>query len=761
MTNGNMNANQGVPPKFVNPYGQPVPPQGTVPPQGMVPPQGTVSPQGMVPPTYGQPVYHQPVQLGQPVPPVYSQPVQPSQPTYGQPMPPQGTVPPQGVVPPQPTNGQPVPPVYHQPVQPAQPVPPVYNQPVPPSQPTYGQPVQPVYGQPVKKQKHSEAEGTIGKIVMAVLASIFLIASLAIFAAIVFPDLSDGAKLAVMYVISGIFFGVGFGLIFKYRKNPAVVTLLCCGTGMLYLTTCVGNTYYEILNQWVYSGVLIALSAAIAFIGRKLSKPAVVVGQFAAMVAFVAALWNLDSFHAGDALAIILAYYVIAAIYMVVDYEREYHKNWMHWVPVMLTSFVISLNYDSYFGLEVMDYVALGIAAAFILAAVVVGFFCYQINEKRTVGFGIYNMVLLLSLPLVVSSMFRKSIIPVDVCIMVIYVALLVAQEFRMKGKYLPGKIILQVYCLFMIMMCFVSDFDPVGYIFVGLMTIGLMLVGFLRDNRVYKIMAAFCFVVFLFSDGLEIVHFLLGLLAIGATIGMLCWKKAQYLVAYKVLILLSTLALVLCDVRAVIYSWTNSTAWGDWAELFGLVLFTAVAGLIPAWNRNFKNGKKEIGTFITACICSGLFMLTNLIYIGDNRGLIRIAFLALAVLLWTAVSVMVLLKSREGWIAFLVAIIWVILIVTCMIVYDVPGFLVSLTGILYAIFCIVTGFVVAFNSEYNYAPLRIFGLILVMLSFLKLLIFDINYPSMLARAASFFVAGVLCLGISLLYSFVEKKARR
>lgn len=596
---------------------------------------------------------------------------------------------------------------------------------------------------------------------MSILAAIFLVTSLAIFAAIVFPDLSDGAKLAVMYVISGIFFGVGFGLIFKFRKNPAVVTLLCCGTGMLYLTTCVGNTYYEILNQWVYSGVLIALSAAIALIGRKLSKPAVVVGQFATMVAFVVSLWSMDSYHAGDALALILAYYVIAAIYMAVDYEREYHKNWMHWIPVMLVSFVISLNYDTYFKLEVMDYVTLGIAAAFIFAAVVVGFFCYQINEKRTVGFGIYNMVLLLALPLVVNSMFYESTIPVDVCIIVIYVALLIAMELRMKTKYLPGKIILQVYCLFMIMMCFVCDFDPVGYILVGIMTIGLMLVGFLRDNRVYKIMAALCFALFLGSDGMELVHFLLGLLALGVTIGMICWKKTQYYAAYKIVILLSALALVFCDVRDAIFSWTERTAWGDVGELFGLVLFTAVAGLIPAWNRSFKSGRKEIGTFITVCICSGLLMLANLLYIGDNRGMIRVAFLMIAVLLWVSFSITLLLKSRDGWIALLVASLWPLLLLVCMFVYGVPGFLVSLTGIIYAIFCIVTGFVVAFNSEYNYAPLRIFGLILVILSFLKLLIFDISYPSMLARSASFFAAGVLCLGISLIYSFVEKRARR
>ena len=52
---------------------------------------------------------------------------------------------------------------------------------------------------------------------------------------------------------------------------------------------------------------------------------------------------------------------------------------------------------------------------------------------------------------------------------------------------------------------------------------------------------------------------------------------------------------------------------------------------------------------------------------------------------------------------------------------------------------------------------MRLYGLILSMISIAKLLFFDLSYDSLATRAAGVLVAGLLCLGISFAYGKYEK----
>ena len=56
-----------------------------------------------------------------------------------------------------------------------------------------------------------------------------------------------------------------------------------------------------------------------------------------------------------------------------------------------------------------------------------------------------------------------------------------------------------------------------------------------------------------------------------------------------------------------------------------------------------------------------------------------------------------------------------------------------------------------------KYKALRVCGLVLVLLCVVKLVLVDIRYDNVLLRAAGFFVGGILCFGISLVYNLVDK----
>ena len=88
---------------------------------------------------------------------------------------------------------------------------------------------------------------------------------------------------------------------------------------------------------------------------------------------------------------------------------------------------------------------------------------------------------------------------------------------------------------------------------------------------------------------------------------------------------------------------------------------------------------------------------------------------------------------------------------------YGVPVFVNDVTGIVIAFCCIVAGFLAEMRMKRKYKALRVCGLVLVLLCVVKLVLVDIRYDNVLLRAAGFFVGGILCFGISLVYNLVDK----
>lgn len=78
------------------------------------------------------------------------------------------------------------------------------------------------------------------------------------------------------------------------------------------------------------------------------------------------------------------------------------------------------------------------------------------------------------------------------------------------------------------------------------------------------------------------------------------------------------------------------------------------------------------------------------------------------------------------------------------------PAYISSIAGILLAVGCIVLGFVVKMKG------IRIYGLVVSMIMVFKLALVDFEKSSLLAYALSFFIAGISCLIISMLYYFVN-----
>lgn len=81
-------------------------------------------------------------------------------------------------------------------------------------------------------------------------------------------------------------------------------------------------------------------------------------------------------------------------------------------------------------------------------------------------------------------------------------------------------------------------------------------------------------------------------------------------------------------------------------------------------------------------------------------------------------------------------------------------GYLYSIIGIVIAVLSILCGFV--FNHKY----FRIYGLVLSLVSVLKLVLIDITYDNSIERVVSFIVGGLLCFGIVCIYNKMSPKVQ-
>ena len=92
------------------------------------------------------------------------------------------------------------------------------------------------------------------------------------------------------------------------------------------------------------------------------------------------------------------------------------------------------------------------------------------------------------------------------------------------------------------------------------------------------------------------------------------------------------------------------------------------------------------------------------------------------------------------------------VLMVVILSSFNAENFLISIFCFLFAILSVTVGFIV------KHKGLRIYGLILSLISVVKLVMIDITYDNTLGHALSFFISGVLCFVISAIYTHVEKK---
>jgi uncharacterized membrane protein len=175
---------------------------------------------------------------------------------------------------------------------------------------------------------------------------------------------------------------------------------------------------------------------------------------------------------------------------------------------------------------------------------------------------------------------------------------------------------------------------------------------------------------------------------------------------------------------------------------------------MMKFYSKDFRTGERE-GMRLYG-VLNLFMMLTGSVYIFTVDDPVFHMVVIIVAIVTFMVNAKRQLDRKENlrW-GIYVGIKFVLLLIMILASFDAPNYVVSIACFVFAILAIVIGF------AWEYKSLRVFGLVLSSLSIFKPLVIDINYHNSLGNAISFFISGILCFAISMIYNYIDKNMPR
>lgn len=604
-------------------------------------------------------------------------------------------------------------------------------------------------------------EQAIGKTIMAVCASALIFISLIFFAAIVLPHLGTVAKVIMMYGLSASITICGIVMSFMNRENKWYLSLAGCGMGTIYISLLLSVFYFQIINELVlYIGILL-WAIAICVLSRMRSEIFAMIGQvginIAALFGTCLSIWA----EADGKLAAVVCYIIFAEIiFFVAHFDRNYNKNSINHIGWMIASFVLTLGVNSgvmqnSVAIDVVSILLIGVFALVNALSVTV----WKVDKENSVLFGIANAMQVMMTYAVLS---KHWAIGVGIAF-VLLLGLLALLEVRIKEWKHAGKIICQC-CLFLFLFATVMEIDLLReYLSVGLFAVVFLVYGFWRRNPIFKISGCVYAGLFLLISMNCYLKLALGILGVLCVVAVILRNKEQYQSWMKVLLYLWIFFFILEVSNRMFAEWgiTRDEACSTCVFIL-LTIFQVVVSKAKIWRRNLFTGQVEEEIRFVSAIIANIMMIDCLEKIATAEdGVTVVLRLFSGVVLMVMHDKVIFGKDKKGAISVYYAIVMLLLAGAVCYALDVPGFVISMVCIVVALCCVVFGFLQETKNGVERKMCRVFGLVLVLVSIIKLILIDVHYESMILRAFSFFVSGVLCFGISFVYNLVDKQVKR
>lgn len=593
-----------------------------------------------------------------------------------------------------------------------------------------------------------DLEKTIGKVLMGVFASVLIFISLILFATLLLPYFNDTAKMITTYVISFAFLTVGLLKLRKDKENKFYLTLTGCGIGALYISLLLSNMYFKVLGDIALYVLLCIWGILVCLFAKRQKVVFQIIGELGILIAVLFGCYFCLENEEMSKFTVLLVFYAISsAVYYIVNYKKEFDGNLVHHIFHLINMFFLAISCVS-FDIEPVKNAGLWIVIAFCF----ISFASCMVHklEKSSVGFGMFSSLYIVLGNLLMMDLFEQWETS-GIIVYIIAIPLLVLTQLK-EAKDKTGIYILQV-CLILCAAGGLCDGDMwITQKLSLLLIIPLFVAGFLCKNSLFKYSALCLYVFFLIETDDSVLKFIMAVTMAILVHVLQLWKKEQYSPVFKYIMYCFTMFYLVCGTEYLFEELECST------DLQMTITYAICAGINffmmkGPFSKNLRTKEKENPAVYNTV--NLIFMIMGLAMLSEGYEMVYHLIIMLLTVAVFMVNVKNLLDNRKNFFAGIyVGIKFAVLMLVILNSFDAVSYVVSIACLLFAIVSIVIGFV----GEYK--ALRIFGLILSMISIFKLIMIDISYQNTLGNAVSFFVSGILCFGISLIYNRIDSKVK-
>lgn len=624
------------------------------------------------------------------------------------------------------------------------------------------QPQQPKPGpQPqMHPQKKDDLEKMIGKSVMGICASVLIFISLICFAVLVLPYLSNTVKMVLMYVVSLAFAVTGILLLGKDKDNKWYLSLAGCGVGAFYISLFMSCFYFKEISDTVLYVCIFFWSVMICVLSRLRSGIFLIIGQIGVMLSILLGVCLCSATSDEQKMLFLVIYSVLAElVFYISHFDRKYNRNLINHISWFAAISLLTLGVNARYMNETVPGTVSGIILVAICCALILcSMTILRTEEDETITFGVFDSGYLL---LAYATFWNRF----GMCFaaLIAVTVFLVALELRIPKAGHAGKMILQGALFLVIFGTAIQVTWLREYISLFLFAAVCLVYGFYRKDTIYKIAGmgyAILFVIIPMNCYLQLVW---GLCLTGCVVWLLCRFKDQYRTWMKMVVYPVFLLLLLDDSVQIVSAFAVEAG-----VLRLIIVLTVLAAVniivmkVPAMQKNIQNGADEREFLIEAgAVQIALMWMTLWCMESATRTWIHALAVLLAGIVFLANSYDLLKKYHKTWPGVYVATKIIFFAVAALTSYEVPDFTVSLLILTVALACIALGFWAEKKRKQNFKTIRIYGLVLALLSIIKLILIDIHYASSLMKTVGFFMSGVVCFAISLIYNMVDKKMKK
>lgn len=619
------------------------------------------------------------------------------------------------------------------------------------------------------KIKSKDMETAVGKTIMGIAASVLIFISLVLFAKLIIPHLTDTIKQILMYVVSiGI---TTFGLI-KLNKNRDSVLFLsisACGVGSLFISLFLSHVYFDTYNEIVLYVLLFIWAVGACVLSKLRSEAFHIIGQTGI---FISVFYGMQfcMIHSDiKKMLIITIYFIVGGLIFYFTHNNS-KKNFIissayNLISVFILFWGISDYSDQVFCIPYLYNAGYIILLAYIVFNMILPLFwsgvghigeSIPIINKYANATGTVNAVYYVAFCLVLIGLISTENVLFPVMLVSSLMYLIITEYVRRNEQEVSG---INVFYLSIISMMIVSIYgiEWLHKLFgVAIVIIPCMLYGFIKDKKLFKYVSIFVMILFLCSSEAYIpMLIILGVAMLSAAMYFIFTEKEQYSIKLKnvVLGLIMLFAIIVPERFAA-----DDIFQYQYMDCLKFVLLAIIAGIAAksAYVKNPVTGAMEQETRFFVNVIIAMLMLVGMGNISSCEEVVPYVIYVIFTIALFMLNTKEQLKDKSiSWYGAYVGIKFTILMVVILNSFEAESFVVSIFCFLFAVGSICIGFFI------KHKELRVYGLVLSLISVVKLIMIDITYDNTLGHALSFFVSGLLCFVISAIYTRVEKSMQQ